>query len=149
MTDELQLNGRIDRVDVRVDDAGIRAVLDYKTQAVSTLRNKLKAPGEDVQLACYAQAAGAAEAAFVSLEDDKVVAVAPPGDIAELARLNTERLATVFGQLRSGTPMPAHGAETVCGYCEMKGLCRRGEWPEKQDQGLRNQDQVVAGVSGG
>jgi len=128
--DNLLMSGRIDRVDVRVDDAAMLAVLDYKTQSIQILKNKLKEPGEDVQLACYAQAAGAAEAAFVSLEDGKVLAVAPPHDIKELAQLNLARLKTVFEQLRDGVGMPAHGAEKICGYCEMNGLCRRGEWEE-------------------
>jgi len=128
--DNLLMSGRIDRVDVRVDDAAMLAVLDYKTQSIQILKNKLKEPGEDVQLACYAQAAGAAEAAFVSLEEGKVLAVAPPHDIKELAQLNLARLKTVFEQLRDGVGMPAHGAEKICGYCEMNGLCRRGEWEE-------------------
>ena len=145
VTDDLLLNGRIDRVDVRVDDAGITAVLDYKTQAVSALKNKLKEPGEDVQLACYAQAAGAADAAFVSLEDDTVLAVAPTQDIRELAALNIERLKTVFEQLRGGTPMPAHGAEKVCGYCEMQGLCRRGEWDLEVNGEGRREKGVACG----
>ncbi|MDO9010589.1 MAG: PD-(D/E)XK nuclease family protein [Gallionella sp.] len=130
VAENLLLSGRIDRIDVRVDDATMSAVLDYKTQAVNVLKNKLKEPGEDVQLACYAQAAGAGVAAFVSLEDDKVLAVAPPQDIGELAQLNLERLQTVFAQMRDGTGLPAHGAEKVCSYCEMKGLCRRGEWQD-------------------
>ena len=140
VTNDLLLNGRIDRVDVRVDDAGMTAVLDYKTQTVNVLKNKLKQPGEDVQLACYAQAAGAGAAAFVSLEDDAVLAVAPLDDIQELAALNIERLKILFEQLRSGTPMPAHGVEKVCDYCEMKGLCRKGEWEEQPDSGLRIED---------
>jgi len=145
VAENLLLSGRIDRIDVRVDDATMLAVLDYKTQAVNLLKNKLKEPGEDVQLACYAQAAGAGAAAFVSLEDDKVLAVAPPQDIGELAQLNLERLQTVFLQMRDGAGLPAHGAEKVCSYCEMKGLCRRGEWEEKQERGLRTEDRVAAG----
>ena len=146
---DLVLSGRIDRVDVRVEDARQSTVLDYKTQSVLVLKGKLFVPGEDVQLACYAQAVGAGAAAFVSLEDEHVLAVAPVQDIVELAHLNLARLKTVFSQLHTGTAMPAHGVEKVCTYCEMKGLCRRGEWSEKQDQGSRKQDQVVAGVSGG
>jgi len=92
------------------------------------LKGKLKDAGEDVQLSCYASVSDAGAAAFVSLESDKVVAVAPPQDIAELAQLDIERLRTVFGQMRSGAAMPAHGAEAVCAYCEMNGLCRRGDW---------------------
>lgn len=145
VAENLLLSGRIDRIDVRVDDAAMTAVLDYKTQSVNVLKNKLKEPGEDVQLACYAQAAAAGAAAFVSLEDDAVLAVAPLHDITALAQANLERLKAVFEQLHSGEPMPAHGAEKVCSYCEMKGLCRRGEWEEKQERGLRTEDRVAAG----
>ena len=143
VAENLLLSGRIDRIDVRVDDATMSAVLDYKTQSVGVLKNKLKEPGEDVQLACYAQAAGASAAAFVSLEDDKVLAVAPPHDIMALAQGNLERLRMIFEQLHSGVPMPAHGAEKVCSYCEMQGLCRRGEWEKEQDSGLRIEDSGV------
>ena len=144
---DLVLSGRIDRVDVRVEDDRQSTVLDYKTQSVLVLKGKLKEPGEDVQLACYAQAVGAGAASFVSLEDEHVLAVAPAQDIVELARLNLARLETVFSQLHTGTSMPAHGVEKVCAYCEMKGLCRRGEWLE--EQGSRNKVQVVGGVSHG
>ena len=49
-------------------------MLDYKTQSDQVLRNKLHEPGEDVQLACYAYAHEAADAAFVSIENGKVKA---------------------------------------------------------------------------
>lgn len=128
MDGALTLRGRIDRIDRRVDDPGQLCVLDYKTQTVARLKGKLKDAGEDVQLSCYAMVSNADAAAFVSLENDKVLAVAPPHDINELAQLDIARLRTVFGQMRNGAALPAHGAETVCGYCEMNGLCRRGDW---------------------
>ncbi len=133
VAENLQLLGRLDRVDVRSGDAEKLSVLDYKTQSATVLRNKLKEDGEDVQLACYARAITADSAAFVSLENDTVLAVAPAGDIGELAQHNIERLKTVFVQLREGRGLPAHGAEKVCGYCEMRGVCRRGEWQANQD----------------
>lgn len=133
VSENLLLRGRLDRVDVYLNDAEKRSVLDYKTQSIVVLKNKLKAPGEDVQLACYAQAVSARAAAFVSLEDDTVLAVSPNEDISDLAQLNIERLQTVFEQMRDGTGLPAHGAEKICGYCEMKGLCRRGEWEQTEN----------------
>ena len=128
VTENLTLHGRIDRIDNRSDDADALCVLDYKTQAIAKLKNKLKDAGEDVQLACYAYAREASAAAFVSLEGDKVLAVAPPHDIGELAQLNIARLGTVFEQMRKGDALPANGIDTVCAYCEMQGLCRRGDW---------------------
>jgi len=128
VTENLTLRGRIDRIDNRSDDARSLCVLDYKTQAIAKLKNKLKDAGEDVQLACYAYAKDASAAAFVSLEGDKVLAVAPPHDVGELAQLNIARLGTVFGQMRAGTTLPANGVHAVCTYCEMQGLCRKAEW---------------------
>jgi ATP-dependent helicase/nuclease subunit B len=121
----VRLRGRIDRLDVRAEE---KLVLDYKTQAEQALRNKLKEPGEDVQLACYAYAHEAADAAFVSIENGKVKLVAPKHDVPLLAQLNAERLVSVMGAIRNGAGMPANGIDAVCSHCEMRGVCRKGEW---------------------
>jgi ATP-dependent helicase/nuclease subunit B len=123
--DDVQLRGRIDRLDKR--GLAMR-VLDYKTQSDQLLRNKLKEPGEDVQLACYAYSEGAQEAAFVSIENGKVKAVVPPHDIEQLAQLNAQRLQQVVARIRGGAGLPANGVDEVCRYCEMRGVCRKGEW---------------------
>src|SRR5208337_451506 len=103
-------------------------MLDYKMVEAGRLRNKLKEPGEDVQLACYAHVYEADEAAFISIEKDKVIAVAPPQDLPELAQANIERLTGLFAQMRNGAAMPAYGVDEACAYCEMRGLCRKSEW---------------------
>jgi ATP-dependent helicase/nuclease subunit B len=129
----VRLRGRIDRTDVKERD---KRVLDYKTQGDQVLRNKLKEPGEDVQLACYAYAEDASEAAFVSIEDGKVKTVTPPHDVAQLAQLNSERLVQLMESIHAGAGLPANGIDEVCGYCEMRGVCRKGEWtPEFAVQG--------------
>ena len=125
LADELTLHGRIDRVDAR--DGECR-VLDYKMMDATRLRNKLKEPGEDVQLPCYAHVYEADEAAFISIEKDKVIAVAPPQDLPELAQANIGRLQVLFAQMRAGAALPAHGVDEACVYCEMRGLCRKAEW---------------------
>jgi len=126
LTDELTLKGRIDRVDGHAD--GAVRVLDYKMMDATRLRNKLKEAGEDVQLACYAHIYEADEAAFVSIEKNKVMAVAPPQDLPDLAHATIQRLTELFEQMRAGVPMPAHGVDEACVYCEMRGLCRKNEW---------------------
>ena len=129
----IRLRGRIDRLDVRADE---KLVLDYKTQSEQVLRNKLKEPGEDVQLACYAYAHEAADAAFVSIENGKVKLVEPRHDVPQLAQLNAERLVQVMGKIRGGAGLPANGIDAVCVHCEMRGVCRKGEWTS----GFRIQD---------
>ncbi len=142
LSDELVLRGRIDRVDARESEI---KVLDYKLMDALRLRNKLKEPGEDVQLACYAHVYEADEAAFISIENDKVVAVAPPQDLPQLVQANIARLKEVFTQMRNGAALPAHGVDKACVYCEMRGLCRKSEW----ESGVRSQESVPPFVKGG
>ena len=131
LTEDLILRGRIDRVDVKENQP---RVLDYKMMDASRLRHKLMEVGEDVQLACYAHVYEADQAAFLSIEKAtgiekaKVSFVAPPQDVAELAHANVTRLLAVFGQMRNSAALPAHGVEEACQHCEMRGLCRKGEW---------------------
>lgn len=123
--DGVHLRGRIDRLDVKEQE---RRVLDYKTQGDQVLRNKLNEPGEDVQLACYAYAYQASEAAFLSIENGKVKTVVPKHDVMQLAQINAERLVHLMNSLRGGTGMPANGIDVACTHCEMRGVCRKGEW---------------------
>ena len=123
--EEVRLRGRLDRLDSK---QGEMRVIDYKTQSDQMLRNKLREAGEDVQLACYAFASKASAAAFVSIESGNVKTVAPPHDVAQLARLNIQRLEQLMPRIRDGAGLPANGIGQVCKYCEVRGLCRKGEW---------------------
>ena len=106
------------------------SVIDYKARAPKALEDALALPGEDVQLAVYALLWGGAvsEALFLSVDRRVAVAVAPEEDIAGLAGAAEERLARVFDALAAGAGLPAQGADGVCGYCEARGLCRKGHW---------------------
>ncbi|MEZ5614011.1 MAG: PD-(D/E)XK nuclease family protein [Rhodocyclaceae bacterium] len=121
---ELVLHGRLDRLDRRSD--GSEAVLDYKTQDAQGLRQRLADPGEDVQLACYALLQGerVREAAYVAIDGEKPVELLLP-EVREMARGQGVRLAAAVEALRAGARLPAHGAEAVCDWCEMRGLCRK------------------------
>lgn len=149
VTDTVLLHGRVDRVDAQAAKGGALRVLDYKMMDANRLRNKLKEAGEDVQLPCYAYAYQAGEAAYISIEKDKVAAVAPMQDLPELARANMERLRTVFTQMHGGTALPAHGVEEACAYCEMRGLCRKGEWPPSLDPSPDGRGRISPSPSGG
>lgn len=121
----LRLEGRLDRIDA--NDAGARAVLDYKTQPAAALAARLKAAGEDVQLAVYTILQGEAvtQAAYVALDDEvKSRELAEP---QAAAADQYQRLVDAFSAMRSGAPLPAHGAPWVCRHCAARGLCRR-DW---------------------
>jgi len=117
-----QLHGRADRLD---DKDGATALLDYKTQSRQTLRNKLAADGEDVQLTAYAWLAQAREAGFVSVDADKVETLNWPEGLTTAADAEAERLRAVLAGMAASAPLPAQGAPATCAWCEMKGLCRR------------------------
>lgn len=124
------LKGRVDRTDRHIDDFRY-AVLDYKTQKKKTLVDKLRDPGEDVQLAVYSlllnEAVG--EAAYVALDDEKGVISVPVGEtLPVLIRAVQTRLADLLNSAGSGAPLPAQGASEACRFCEMRGLCRRDYW---------------------
>lgn len=123
----LTLKGRLDRVD---GSGSAFAVLDYKAQGVKKLKDKLKVPGEDVQLPVYAllQGGDVTEAAFVSLDREGVESIPLEQDVSELSAAVEARLAELFDALHHGAGLPAQGLAEVCEWCEMRGLCRRDHW---------------------
>lgn len=120
---ELMLYGRVDRIDVHAD--GRLAVLDYKTRDRRSLLRQAGDP-EDVQLAIYTALVGEAvgEAAYVAL-DDSPIGAAPVDDPQATAAAHQARLVEIFSAAAEGAPLPAHGGETVCAWCEVQGLCRK------------------------
>jgi ATP-dependent helicase/nuclease subunit B len=119
---EVRLEGRLDRLDTGPDGT---FVLDYKAQSRAALQKKLKQPGEDVQLPFYGLLTGAAGAALVGLDDDKVAELELSGDLREAAGQEGQRLQATLAALAAGAPLPAQGAPDTCQWCEMRGLCRR------------------------
>ena len=61
--------------------------------------------------------------------DDETIAALSASDsadaLADAAKAQGQRLSALFSDLHQGTPLPAHGVESLCRYCEMSGLCRR------------------------
>jgi ATP-dependent helicase/nuclease subunit B len=125
---ELTLHGRIDRIDGNGD--GEYAVLDYKTRNAADLKKKLK-EGEDHQLAFYGLIADVpvASAHLVALEPvkDKIADVAPD-NYAEWKQALENRIKISVVSIAQGAGLPAQGIESVCRYCDVRGLCRKGNW---------------------
>lgn len=124
----LTLHGRIDRIDE--NDMGERAVLDYKTNNLLMLNKKLK-DREDYQLAFYGLLSDrpVAAAHYVALETtkDKVGNVSAP-DYDEAQRALAAQISVNVQAIASGVGLPANGVASVCQYCDVRGLCRKGAW---------------------
>ena len=125
---DLTLHGRIDRIDE--NDAGERAVLDYKTNNLLVLNKKLK-DHEDHQLAFYGLLSDqpVAAAHYVALETtkDKVGDVSAP-DYDEAQRALAAQITINVEAIAHGVGLPANGVASVCQYCDVRGLCRKGAW---------------------
>ncbi len=116
----VELYGRIDRVDSGPDG---ESLLDYKTKKRADLKKML---ADDIQLPAYALLReGAVEAAYVALDDERLDTVGCLGDLAASAAAQGRRLVETMAAVRGGTPLPAHGSDRLCAWCEMRGLCRR------------------------
>ena len=128
----VELYGRIDRIDhIGRGEASV-SLLDYKTQTAKVIRERLQ---DDVQLPMYALLHGdAVQAAYVALDDERIVAVAAGAEERPLmadAEAQGKRMSTAFSALYAGARLPAHGVDSVCQWCEMSGLCRREYVHEK------------------
>jgi ATP-dependent helicase/nuclease subunit B len=122
------LHGRIDRMDqVR---GGIE-LIDYKTGSAGALREKVKQPLEDTQLAFYvalmqAEATEPLHATYLAL-GRKIETIVHP-EVEDSARALVQGLARDLDHIRAGAGLPALGEGQVCDYCEARGLCRRDHW---------------------
>ena len=130
----VSLHGRIDRVDAR---AGMRQLIDYKTERVASLKEKLRQPLEDTQLAVYAAlvmkadgppAQGGLSAMYLALDSREDHLQFEHADVAASARALVDGLGDDLAQLREGAGAAALGEGTVCEFCAVRGLCRRDHW---------------------
>lgn len=119
----LALEGRLDRIDAAGEALGL---IDYKLRNVRKLTQQLACGDEDVQLAFYSLLGGPAvgRAAYLAL-DGETIGEVELEDCQAAAQRQALRLGEVFAALYEGAPLPAHGSEQACTYCEMGGLCRR------------------------
>jgi ATP-dependent helicase/nuclease subunit B len=123
----VELRGRLDRIDTR--ENGEVEILDYKTRDVAALRRKVAEPGEDVQLAAYRllhAAGGLAQAAYVAVDGKAIRSV--PANPQFTPQDERHRLLALVDGIDAGSPLPANAPESACGWCEMRGLCRRDHW---------------------
>ncbi len=127
----LQLKGRIDRIDHGPAGASQRQVLDYKTSSSALLKEKVRDPLEDTQLAFYAALLGAPatlDAAYLALDDAQAPLLIEHPAVHESAAALLDGLTGEWQRLQQGAALPALGVGRVCETCEARGLCRRDHW---------------------
>ncbi|MFT4242765.1 MAG: PD-(D/E)XK nuclease family protein [Acidovorax sp.] len=120
----LQLVGKLDRIDATPDGV---LVIDYKTESDSATRQRIKAGGEDTQLAFYAALLhhDTLRAAYVNVGERGETHMHEQSDVVHLRDLLVEGIQHDFQRIAEGAPLPALGEGAVCDYCAARGLCRK------------------------
>jgi ATP-dependent helicase/nuclease subunit B len=122
------LVGKIDRIDQLPD--GSRLVMDYKTESDSTTKDRIKAAGEDTQLAFYAALLedDTLSAAYVNLGEKEDTQTHAQPRIVELRDDLMGGILSDMERIAQGAPLPALGEGKACEYCAARGLCRKDFW---------------------
>ncbi|HKX44495.1 MAG TPA: PD-(D/E)XK nuclease family protein, partial [Burkholderiaceae bacterium] len=144
-----ELEGIIDRVDAV--GHGTRAALeliDYKTGSVSGLRDKVREPLEDTQLAFYAALTRAEHgergegvesdalplrATYLALDNSRQIEEVEHKGVEVSAQALLAGLADELRRLQSGEGMAPLGEAAACEFCAARGVCRRDHWTVPAD----------------
>ncbi|HEY6134565.1 MAG TPA: PD-(D/E)XK nuclease family protein [Rubrivivax sp.] len=132
--DGVRLQGRIDRIDIQ---GATLELIDYKTGSVQRLRDQVRDPLEDTQLAFYAllldadlAEPGSVSAGYLALDAKDAPLPVLHAEVADSARALLRGMADDLRRLRSGAGLPALGEGRTCDFCEARGLCRRDHWAD-------------------
>ena len=127
------LDGIIDRVD-RTGDGRVPRLqlIDYKTGSASGLKDKVRDPLEDTQLAFYAalmrsQRSEPLRAAYLALDGREIEEIEHKG-VESSAELLLDGLAAELRRLQAGEGMAPLGEASACDFCAARGVCRRDHW---------------------
>ncbi len=129
-----ELHGIVDRID-GVDNGSAIGLIDYKTGNAAALREKVKQPLEDTQLAFYAALMRSRSplplsAAYLALDGSKGLEEIEHEDVEASAVALVDGLAGDLRRLRAGAGMPALGVGATCDHCAARGICRRDHWTD-------------------
>ncbi len=124
----IELVGKIDRIDQLPD--GSRVVMDYKTEPASTTKDRIKAAGEDTQLAFYAALLhdDTLAAAYVNLGEKEATKTYAQPELVDLRDDLIGGILSDMARIADGAPLPALGEGKACEYCTARGLCRKDFW---------------------
>jgi ATP-dependent helicase/nuclease subunit B len=141
----MRIEGYVDRIDTNINSASA-AVLDYKHQTIKKVRDRAASVLDDPQLLIYARAVTESEpnlpmqgrsvtqAEWVALKTElknghgsaeRSVAVA---DLADTAKQSMAQITEDVELLWSRKTLNAFAPDSVCRYCESRGICRKGMW---------------------
>jgi ATP-dependent helicase/nuclease subunit B len=143
---EISIAGRADRFDIHINDDAAAAVIDYKNQKMKKIKDRAEFILNDPQLLIYARAANenpiaahlpgrkVEKAEWVTLKAEldkgeaKNIRVNAVDDMPELMEQFSSQIEKDLKVLWARKPMQAFAPNSVCKYCEARGICRKGMW---------------------
>jgi ATP-dependent helicase/nuclease subunit B len=143
---EIRIAGRADRFDIHQSDKSLAAVIDYKNQDMKKIASRAENVLDDPQLLIYARGANedpdaahlpgrtVEQAEWISLkakiseDEEKQVRAHPVQDMPELMQQFSEQIVQDLKDLWARKPMQAFAPDSVCQYCDARGVCRKGMW---------------------
>jgi ATP-dependent helicase/nuclease subunit B len=141
----MRIEGYVDRIDTN-SESPTAAVLDYKHQTLKKVRDRAASVLDDPQLLIYARAVTDADSnlpmqgrsvtqgEWVALKTElknghgsaeRSVAVA---DLADTAKQSIAQMTEDVELLWARKTINAFAPDSVCRYCESRGICRKGMW---------------------
>ena len=128
-----ELRGIVDRIDAL--PGGALQLIDYKTGGLAGLKDKVKQPLEDTQLAFYAallrtQTEAPLRAIYLALDGTRRLDEVEHDEVEASAAALVDGLAHDLRRLRAGAGLPALGEAATCEHCAARGVCRRDHWAE-------------------
>lgn len=139
------LRGSIDRVDrlpakptesaepAEPAQPAQRMLIDYKTEQADKTKKRITQDGEDTQLAFYAALLPdtAVRLAYLNISEKGQTTLHEQHHASALRQQLLQGIAHDLHAIAQGSPLPALGQGTRCGYCAARGLCRRDFWQEQ------------------
>ncbi len=143
---DIRIAGRADRFDIHESDSTAAAVIDYKNQKMKKIVDRSDNILDDPQLLIYARAANENEIAahlpgrtvgqaqWVTLKaeldkgEDKMIRTHVVEDMPNAMVQFSEQIEKDLNNLWARKPMQAFAPDSVCQYCEARGICRKGMW---------------------
>jgi ATP-dependent helicase/nuclease subunit B len=143
---EINIAGRADRFDIHISDDTAAAVIDYKNQKMKKIKDRAEYILNDPQLLIYARAANenpiaahlpgrrVEKAEWVTLKveldkgEAKNIRANAVEDMPELMDQFSIQIEKDLNVLWARQPMQAFAPNSVCKYCEARGICRKGMW---------------------
>lgn len=129
-----ELRGIIDRIDARHGGTAME-LIDYKTGSAAGLKEKVREPLEDTQLAFYAALMRSRTqlpltARYLALDGSKGLEEIEHKGVEASAAALVDGLAEDLRRLRAGAGLPALGVGSTCDHCAARGVCRRDHWAD-------------------